>query len=201
MTNMRYEHSLSKFLAKAGNWGNLVSKCALPVTIGLFGGWNWRPVPPPIMLILIIPNKNCNLEFENIPNYWVTFYWSCISYSSCWINSKQSLDTVVVDKCKFIGAAFLPDTQRKHSTQSWYSRQVGSLCKQLPWSRPCRHHRVARVGLLGGLPLVFGAGVETLGLGIARSICVSPFFSARSGQCCLIFINQPGRLPRCPRSC
>ena len=64
---------------------------------------------------------------------------------------------------------------------------------------------IGGIGLLysAGLPMIVGAGigVGSLGLGITRSMCAPPFCSARSGQCCLLFIRRPGRPPRCPRSC
>ena len=63
---------------------------------------------------------------------------------------------------------------------------------------------IGGIGLLySRLPMILGAGmgVGSLGLGITRAMCESPFCSASSGQCCLLIINRPGRPPRCPRSC
>ena len=54
-----------------------------------------------------------------------------------------------------------------------------------------------------GLPLLMGAGagVGALGLGTTRAMCVSPWCSTRSGQCCLLIGIGQSRSPRCPRFC
>ena len=58
-------------------------------------------------------------------------------------------------------------------------------------------------GILNALTLLVGAGagVGALGLGTTRAMCVSPWCSARSGQCCLLVAVGQSRRPRCPRSC
>merc|ERR1712192_39982 len=59
------------------------------------------------------------------------------------------------------------------------------------------------LGFLNALPFWVGAGagVGALGLGTTRAMCVSPWCSARSGQCCLLIGIGFSRRPRCPRSC
>ena len=61
----------------------------------------------------------------------------------------------------------------------------------------------AIAGTFNILNLLVGAsaGVGALGLGTTRAMCVSPWCSARSGQCCLLVGIGQSQSPRCPRRC
>lgn len=47
--------------------------------------------------------------------------------------------------------------------------------------------------------LGLGIGTAATGTVLTRAMCLAPFCSAQSGQCCLLISTRRG--PRCPRSC